>query len=328
MLARAPSRRAEETLAMASLPGIHHVTAITGDAQRNVDFYAGLLGLRFVKRTVNFDDPGSYHLYYGDELGRPGSVMTFFVWPGTGAGRQGAGQVTATAFAVPGGSLGWWAERLRTAGVAIEPSGGRLGEQVLSLSDPDGIRLELVEPADADPREPWTGAGIPAGRAIRGFHSVALTVHSPGPTVRLLTETLGFRATVSESGRARFVTREPGGVVDVLARPGAPVGDTAAPGTVHHVAWRTPDDPEQLEWRATVVSAGYDVTPVLDRQYFHSIYFREPGGVLFEIATDRPGFTVDEPADRLGTMLRLPARLEPLRPELEQRLPPFTVPVA
>jgi glyoxalase family protein len=293
-----------------------------------VDFYAGLLGLRFVKKTVNFDDPGSYHLYYGDELGRPGTCLTFFVWPGANGGRQGAGQVTTTAFAVPAGALGWWAERLGSAGVAVEPAASRLDERVLAFADPDGIRLELVEPATADPREPWAGAGIPAERGIHGFHSVALTVHSPEATVRLLTDTLRFRAAGSEGGRDRFATGQPGGLVDVLARPGVPAGDTAAPGTVHHVAWRTPDDDQQLEWRAAVVAAGHDVTPVLDRQYFHSIYFREPGGVLFEIATDTPGFTVDEPADRLGTSLRLPPRLEPLRHELEQRLPGFTVPAA
>jgi glyoxalase family protein len=312
---------------MATLPSIHHVTAITGDAQRNVDFYVGLLGLRLVKKTVNFDDPTSYHLYYGDELGRPGSAMTFFVWPGAPRGRQGPGQVLATSFSVPPGSLHWWAARLRAAGAGVEEAEPRLGDDVLPFADSEGMRLELVAPARPDPREPWTGGAVPAGRAIRGFHSVTLSLAGQEETARLLADTLGFRAGPAARDRARFETGEVGGVVDLRSMPDAPPGEIAA-GTVHHVAWRTPDDASQLEWREVVAAAGYDVTPVLDRQYFHSIYFREPGGVLFEIATDVPGFTVDEPADRLGTSLRLPPRLEPLRAELEPRLPPFTVPAA
>jgi len=310
---------------MASLPGIHHVTAITGDAQRNVDFYVGVLGLRLVKRTVNFDDPSSYHLYYGDELGRPGSAMTFFVWPGAPRGRQGPGQVGVTAFAVPPGSLDWWGQRLEDAGADVDPTEERLGDMVLGFADPEGMRLELVAPAQPDPREPWRAGPVPAEHAIRGFHSVTLSLAGYEETARLLTSTLGFRPVATGGPRARYDTGEPGGVVDVLAQPDAPVGLTSS-GTVHHVAWRTPDDASQLEWREEVARAGYDVTPVLDRQYFHSIYFREPGGVLFEIATDVPGFTVDESADRLGAELRLPQRLEPLRAELELRLPPFTVP--
>lgn len=310
---------------MALLPGIHHVTAITGDAQRNVDFYVGLLGLRLVKKTVNFDDPGSYHLYYGDELGRPGSVMTFFVWPGGPRGRQGPGQVGATAFSVPAGSLAWWADRLEAAGARVERPVRRLGDEVVGFADPDGMRLELVAPARPDPRQPWAGGPVPEERAVCGFHSVTLGLVGQAETARLLTDTLGFRPAGADGPRARFTTGEAGGVVDLLAQPDAPAGETAA-GTVHHVAWRTPDDPSQLEWRETVAGAGCDVTPVLDRQYFHSIYFREPGGVLFEIATDLPGFTVDEPVERLGSALRLPRRLEPLRAELEVRLPAFTVP--
>jgi glyoxalase family protein len=310
---------------MASLPGIHHVTAITGDAQRNVDFYVGLLGLRLVKKTVNFDDPGSYHLYFGDEVGRPGSVMTFFVWPGAAAGRSGTGQVTSTAFAVPAGSLDWWAARLREGGAPAGSVEARMGDPVLPFVDPDGARLELVAPTRPDPREAWAGGTVPAEHGIRGFHSVTLSLTAVEETAGLLTGTLGFRPAGGDASRARFETGEVGGVVDLLARPGAAGGETA-PGTVHHVAWRTPDDPSQLAWREVVAGAGYDVTPVLDRQYFHSIYFREPGGVLFEIATDVPGFTVDEPADRLGDALRLPPRLEPLRPELEQLLPAFSVP--
>jgi glyoxalase family protein len=310
---------------MAILHGIHHVTAITADAQRNVDFYVGLLGLRLVKKTVNFDDPTSYHLYYGDELGRPGSAMTFFVWPGAPRGRQGPGQVTATAFSVPPGSLGWWARRLRAAGAAVDEPESRLGDGVLPFADPEGMRLELVAAARPDSREPWTGGTVPAERAIRGFHSVTLSLIGHEETARLLAGTLGFLAGPATPDRVRFVTGETAGIADLRSVPDAPPGTIAA-GTVHHVAWRTPDDDSQLAWHEVVAAAGYDVTPVLDRQYFHSIYFREPGGVLFEIATDVPGFTFDEPAGRLGSTLRLPPRLEPLRAELELRLPPFTVP--
>ncbi|HYW26146.1 MAG TPA: ring-cleaving dioxygenase [Terriglobales bacterium] len=310
---------------MAILHGIHHVTAITGDAQRNVDFYVGLLGLRLVKKTVNFDDPTSYHLYYGDELGRPGSVMTFFVWPGAPRGRQGPGQVTTIAFSVPQGSLDWWATHLRAAGVPAGEAGSRLGDELLAFADPEGMLLELVAPARPDTRPAWTGGTVPAEQAIRGFHSVTLSLIGEEETARLLSGTLGFRPGPATAERARFETGDAAGVVDLRSLPDAPPGVTAA-GTVHHVAWRTPDDATQLTWRDLLAEAGFDVTPVLDRQYFHSIYFREPGGVLFEIATDVPGFTFDEPAAHLGTALRLPPRLEPLRSELEQRLPPFTVP--
>jgi len=312
---------------MATLPGIHHVTAITADAQRNVDFYVGLLGLRLVKKTVNFDDPTSYHLYYGDELGRPGSAMTFFVWPGAPRGRQGPGQVLVTAFSVPAGSLDWWVARLRAAGADVGEPESRLNDGVLPLADPEGMRLELVAPARLDPRPPWAGGPVPAEHGIRGFHSVTLSLAGEEETVRLLTGTLGFRAGAKAGDRARFETGDVGGIVDLLPMPDAPPGEVAA-GTVHHVAWRTPDDASQLAWRDAVAGAGYDVTPVLDRQYFHSIYFREPGGVLFEIATDGPGFTFDEPVAELGSSLRLPPRLEPLRAELELRLPPFSVPAA
>ncbi len=312
-----------------TLPGIHHVTAITGDAQQNVDLYVGVLGLRMVKKTVNFDDPGSYHLYFGDELGRPGTVMTFFVWPGAARGRAGTGQVTATAFSIPRGSVQHWRERLEAADVPVRGPEPRLGDEVLTLADPDGMRLELVAPARPDGRQPWAGGPVPVEHAIRGFHSVTLTLGGYEETARLLTGILGFGALGEESGRYRFAPEdgEPGGTVDLLSLPDAPAGITAA-GTVHHVAWRTPDDERQLAWRKTVAQAGFDVTPVIDRSYFHSIYFREPGGVLFEVATDGPGFTVDEPADRLGASLLLPPRLEPIRRELELRLPAFDVPGA
>lgn len=307
------------------LRGIHHVTAVTSDPQRNVDFYAGVLGLRFVKKTVNFDDPGSYHLYYGDDVGHPGSIMTFFAWPGASRGRQGTGQLTVTSFSIPQDSVGFWLGRLRAHGIAIDP-GTRFDEEVLSFTDPDGLRLELVAAA-ADDRSPPERGPVDPGHAIRGFHAVTLSLASPEPTADLLTETMGFHALQEHGNRLRFEAdpRGPAGVVDLLALPGEREGIVSA-GTVHHVAWRTPDDDQQLAWREEVVGRGFQVTPVIDRHYFHSIYFREPGGVLFEIATDPPGFTVDEDATQLGSRLKLPPWLEPKRPEVERRLPPISLP--
>jgi glyoxalase family protein len=219
------------------------------------------------------------------------------------------------------------AARLREAGLDVGDPESRFGDGVLPFADPEGMPLELVAPALPDPREAWAGGPVPAEHGIRGFHSVILSLPGNEDTARLLTDTLGFRAGPAAGDRARFETGAAGGVADLRAMPDAAPGLVAA-GTVHHVAWRTPDDASQLDWRDVVIGAGYDVTPVLDRQYFHSIYFREPGGVLFEIATDVPGFTMDEPAEALGSSLRLPPRLEPLRAELELRLPPFTVPAA
>jgi glyoxalase family protein len=309
------------------LPGIHHVTAITGDPQANVDFYAGLLGLRLVKKTVNFDDPDSYHLYYGDRAGHPGTIMTFFAWPGAPRGRQGTGQVTATSFSVPEDSLDYWQRRLADRGIDAGAPEPRFDEPVLAFEDPDGIRLELVG-AD-DPRQPWREGPVPEEHAIRGFRGVTSSVAREEATARLLTETLGFQPVGRERGRSRFVASGagPAAIVDLLEQPELAPGETAA-GTVHHVAWRTPDEAQQLEWQRIVRSAGGHVTPVLDRTYFRSIYFREPGGVLLEIATDPPGFTVDEAEAELGSGLMLPSWHEPRRAEIERHLPPLVSPVA
>lgn len=310
---------------MASLAGIHHVTAITADAQRNLDFYCGTLGLRFVKKTVNFDDPNAYHLYYGDELGRPGTLMTFFVWPGAVFGRQGAGQVTATCFTVPSGSVDFWAERLEAHDTPVEGRGRRFGEEVLTFRDPDGLLLELAGTDSVAGVEPWSQGPVPPEHAVRGLFGVTLTVTGFERSARLLTETMGFEATGKEGDRYRFrASSGPARVVDLLSLPDAPSGLVSA-GTVHHVAFRTPDPEEQLGWRQALSTAGLDVTPVLDRVYFRSIYFREPAGVLFEIATDGPGFTFDEAPEELGSHLRLPPWLEPRRPEFELRLPPIRV---
>ncbi|MPZ89785.1 MAG: ring-cleaving dioxygenase [Nitriliruptorales bacterium] len=307
--------------------GLHHVTAIAGDPQRNVEFYLDVLGLRLVKRTVNFDAPDTYHLYYGDEVGHPGTILTFFPWPGAPRGRRGTGQTTTVAFSVPESSLGYWAERVRASGATMSTPHTREGEDVLVLLDPDGLQLELVAHPDADPRPPWEAGPVPAERAIRGLDHVALSEMGYEMTAGLLVDQLGFRLSREDGNRFRFDVGEggPGARVDVLCQPDAPRGLVAA-GTVHHVAWRAPDDPVQLDWRARLVEQGLDVTPVLDRQYFHSIYFREPGGVLFEIATDPPGFTKDEPVERLGQALRLPPWLESERSWIERQLPELKVP--
>jgi catechol 2,3-dioxygenase-like lactoylglutathione lyase family enzyme len=305
--------------------GIHHVTAICSDAQENINFYCKLLGLRLVKLTVNFDDPGAYHLYYGDEVGRPGSVLTFFAWPGARQGRNGTGQINVTAFSVAADSLSYWQQRLQEYGIATEQT-SRFGEAVLSFQDPDGMQLELVASA-FDERAPWQTSPIPAEYSIRGFHSATMCEEGYERTAQLLTETMGFRLVAQEDNRFRYETGDgsPGALLDVLCQPDAPRGQVAV-GNVHHIAWRVPDDEAQVQWRAEIASLGYNISPVMDRTYFHSIYFREPGGVLFEIATDSPGFTVDEAAAELGTHLKLPPPLEPHRARIEMVLPPVNLP--
>jgi glyoxalase family protein len=307
------------------IEGIHHVTALASDPQANVDFYTGTLGLRLVKKTVNFDDPGTYHLYYGDETGNPGTIMTFFPWPLARRGTRGAGQATVTSFSVPQGSLGYWTERLERQGVLFESPRERFDEEVMTLFDPDGLQLELVARA-GDPRAPWEGGPVPAEHAVRGFEGTTLTEWNPEITSELLTGTLGFRPVAQSGDRFRFEVGAggPGTRVDVVAAPAAGRGRISA-GTVHHVAWRVSDGAEQEAWRQKIAEDGLYVTPILDRQYFRSIYFREPGGVLFEIATDPPGFTWDEPVESLGSGLKLPPWLEPERQRIESVLPPVEV---
>jgi catechol 2,3-dioxygenase-like lactoylglutathione lyase family enzyme len=305
--------------------GIHHITAIAADPQTNVDFYTGLLGLRLVKVTVNFDDPGSYHFYYGDGLGTPGTILTFFAWPGAWQGRHGNGQVTVTSFAIPQGALAFWRDRLMAKDVAVDDSQERFGQKVLSLTDGDGLQLGLIETATADPSRAWTKSGIPAEFAIRGFHSATLSETGYQRTAALLTDQMGFRLSGQEQNRFRYEVDKGGAgkTVDVLCAPDNREGRVAA-GTVHHIAWRTPDDAQQREWLAEVGRLGYNVSPVMDRVYFHSIYFREPGGILFEIATDSPGFAIDESPEQLGTALQLPPWLEAQRARIEAALPPIT----
>lgn len=305
------------------ITGIHHVTAIASDPQRNIDFYAGLLGLRLVKKTVNFDDPSAYHLYYGDEKGSPGSIVTFFYWPGHEArGRRGSGQTTALVFSAPAGSLSYWAERLQRNGVAAERK-TRFGEEVLSFADPDGIPVEIVEIAQ-DPRAGWTGAGIPREHALRGLHTAELTVGFAAPTEALLSIEMGFRLVHREGNRARFEAG-PGGsgrYADVIEDSKLPRG-TGGSGTIHHIAWSVPDDETELAKQTELQKSGYQVSPVMDRDYFHSIYYRERGGILFEIATETPGFAVDEAPEALGTGLKLPKQFTRLRARIEAILPPL-----
>jgi glyoxalase family protein len=314
-------------MATNAITGFHHLTAIVGDPQQNVDFYTGVLGQRLVKRTINFDDPETYHLYYGDEVGTPGTIMTFFPWPNAPRGSRGTGQVIDISFSIPADSIAYWTSRLAEHGVAFTGPTSRFGDQVISFLDPHGLSLELIAAQKHDARTGWTLGPIPVEYAIRGFYSVTLAERDQMRTAGMLTDTLGFRFLGQEGDRFRYVMGEggPGATVDVLSLPDQPRGRIAV-GTVHHVAWRAEDDAEQLAWRQRLLDSTTDVTPVLDRQYFHSIYFHEPGGVLFEIATVPPGFAIDEPVEELGTHLKLPPWLEPRRAELERVLLPIQLP--
>jgi glyoxalase family protein len=307
------------------LTGLHHITAIAGNPRRNVAFYTGTLGLRLIKRTVNFDDPSTYHLYYGDHVGTPGSVLTFFPWAGIRRGRPGTGQAYATAFAVPAGSLNFWRTRLLAHGVTPSAITRRFGDEVISFQDPDGLVLELIASAESDTRTAPSHPEVSAAQGIRGFHSVTLAVAAAAPTAALLTQVMGYRATANADHRTRFSVAGggPGTYVDLLVDPKLPRGTSGA-GTVHHIAFRTPDDATQASALASLQELNLGVSPVMDRNYFHSIYYREPAGILFEIATDQPGFTIDEPHATLGTALKLPAQYESQRAAIEAHLPPLT----
>ncbi len=305
-----------------SMTGIHHVTAISGDPAATVRFYRDTLGLRLVKQTVNFDDPGTHHLYFGDRTGTPGSILTFFPFPDGRKGRVGSGQAAVTGLAVPLASIAWWTERLGARGVQFDAPVGRFDERVIAMRDPDGMLIELVGTAAYAAIPAWDGAGIPAEHAIRGLHGVVIWSDGEAPgTEELLMQQLGFTLADTASGTRRFRgTAAVGGVVDIRRTDGFWRG-AGGVGTVHHVAFRAADAAAQLEVRSAIEQAGHQVTPVLDRQYFTSVYFREPGGVLFEVATDTPGFLVDEPEETLGTALKLPPWLESQRDEIAAALP-------
>ncbi len=307
--------------------GIHHITAIAGDPQRSLDFYAGTLGMRLVKLTVNFDDPGSYHLYFGDELGLPGSILTFFPWPGGRPGRQGTGQIGTVSLAIPSGSLGYWVERLLTHGVAYEGPTPRFDEQVLAFKDPDGMLLELVATPRVNGVEPWREGPVPAEHAVRGIHGATIWEDGDTGSADFLTGTLGLRLAGEDGARLRFESPSTGAgsVVDLRRVPGFWRG-AGGVGTVHHVAFRAASAEAQLAKRNEIERLGIEITPVVDRQYFQSVYFREPGGVLFEIATDPPGMTLDESPAELGSRLRLPPWYESKREQIERSLPPLRLP--
>jgi glyoxalase family protein len=306
--------------------GLHHVTATVDEAQADLDFCRALLGLRLVKKTVNFDNHHVYHFYYGNELGEPGTIWTTFPYKGHGvrAGLKGAGQVLDTAFSVPVGSLEFWRSRFLRAGVAFNDAAARFDQPVVAFNDPSGLRFELIAD-DRDSRSPWTGAIDPDG-AIRGLHSVTMMVHEAAPTVDFMTAVLGYSIVARDGNRTRLAAGGdgPGHRIDVVAEPGAPRAVNGI-GTVHHVAMAIGSDDEQVTLRSDLVARGIGVTDVRDRCYFRSIYFREPGGVLFEVATIAPGFTTDEDRRSLGGALKLPPWEEAHRPSIERHLPPITL---
>ena len=307
------------------ITGLHHVTAIASDPQRNLDFYTEVLGLRFVKRTINFDDPGTYHFYFGDDSGSPGTILTFFPWPHARRGHAGAGEVTHTAFSIPAGSIAYWEKRLREKGVLVERTGTRFSgtEDVLTLADTDGMKIELVAHAEA-PRVIASRYGdVPDEHALRGFFGVTLLERSLEKTAETM-KMLGFEPAAADGNRTRFVSptgTSLGNHIDVVVDPNAGYGRPGA-GSVHHIAYRAKDDAAQLAWLEEI-GKHLQVTPVQDRTYFHSIYFREPGGVLFELATDTPGFGIDETPETLGEALRIPSWFEPQRAAIEARLAPI-----
>lgn len=302
--------------------GLHHITAIAGKAKTNYDFYTKVLGLRFIKKTVNFDDPNTYHFYYGNENGDPGTILTFFPWEGIQSGRRGTRQVTEIGYSVPAGSLEFWQKRLDDHHVIYNKVAEKFGEQYLTFLDPDGLKFELTVAKVEDQRTAWTTDDINAERAIRGFHHVTITSNKIAKTAEVLTEILGYHLQEQVVNRSRFITGNVpnAAIVDLVEAPGEAAGHVAG-GSVHHIAFRVKDEATLMYYRDKIAAKGLNITEKIDRNYFYSLYFREPGGVLFEIATDNPGFTVDEAKDALGTHLMLPEQYEQHRAEIEQILP-------
>jgi glyoxalase family protein len=302
--------------------GLHHITAIAGEAQRNYDFYTKVLGLRLVKKTVNFDDPGTYHFYYGDEVGSPGSILTFFPWEGIQKGRVGTGMATEIGYSVPNGSLDFWKNRFNELKIKHGEINQRFGEQYLPFEDPDGLLLNLVVPTSEDDRKQWITNEVKEDAATKGFHSIVLTVKKAEPTAKILTDIFSYKLLTQEGNRYRFITdaNATANIVDIVEDPNGNYGHNAG-GTNHHVAFRAKDDKIMMEFREKVKSAGLNITEKIDRNYFYSLYFREPNGVLFEIASDNPGFAVDESVNDLGTHLMLPSQYEEYRKRIEEWLP-------
>ncbi len=302
--------------------GLHHITAISGNAKRTLEFYTKILGLRLVKKTVNFDDPGTYHFYFGDKKGTPGSILTFFPWQGIRQGTAGTGMATEIGYSVPLDSLGFWSDRLKHYQVKHDEIEEKFGEKYLSFRDPDGLKIKLVAPLVADNRKAWETDEVKAATATKGFHSVTLMLKNVTPTAKILTDILGYQLTSQDGNDYRFTTDavENASIVDIIEAPSVAHGVVAG-GTNHHVAFRVKDDTILMNYREKIERFGLNITPKIDRDYFFSLYFREPGGVLFELATDNPGFTRDEPLSELGTHLKLPRQYEDSRKEIEKVLP-------
>lgn len=302
--------------------GIHHITAIAGYAKRNYDFYTRVLGLRFIKKTVNFDDPKTYHFYFGDEVGTPGTILTFFPWEGIPRGKQGSGMPTEIGYSVPDKSLDFWTERFKECYVKVTGTGVRFGEQYLTFEDPDGLPLSLIIPKKVDIRKPWETEEVKADAATRGFHNITLTLKSIKETAAVLTDIFEYEFAAQEGNRFRYITPhvENAAIVDLIEAPNEPRTGNSG-GTVHHVAFRVKDEKVLMEFREKVLAKGLNITQKIDRNYFFSLYFREPGGVLFELATDNPGFSVDENISELGKNLKLPQQYEASRKEIEAVLP-------
>ena len=302
--------------------GLHHITAIAGDAKRNLEFYTKILGQRLVKKTVNFDDPQTYHFYYGNETGTPGSILTFFPWQNVRKGYNGSGMATGIGYSVPNNSLEFWADRFKQFNVKHHEVEERFGEKYLAFEDPDGLKIEFIVPEIIDERKSWETNEITGTVATKGFHSVTLTVKNMAPTASILTEIFGYKLLKHEGNRYRFITDaiENASIVDIIEAPHLAAGLNAG-GTNHHVAFRVKDEKTQMEFREKILSRGLNITPKIDRDYFFSMYFREPGGILFELATENPGFEVDEPVSELGNHLKLPKQYESARTEIEKVLP-------
>ncbi|MBT1703949.1 ring-cleaving dioxygenase [Chryseosolibacter indicus] len=302
--------------------GIHHITAIAGNAKRNHDFYTKVLGLRLVKKTVNFDDPGTYHFYFGDEVGTPGTILTFFPWEGITKGRTGTGMATEIGYSVPDKSLDFWIEHFKKHNVSVLQQGKRFGEDYISITDPDGLHLNLIIPSKTDTRKPWETNEVNGAVATRGFHSIALTLKDIKRTAEILTDIFDYKLVAEEGNRFRFQTEAiaNASIVDLIHAPHE-LPAVNAGGTIHHIAFRVKDENTLMAFREKIVGKGLGITPKIDRNYFFSLYFREPGGVLFELATDNPGFDIDERVSELGTNLKLPAQYEQHRAEIEKVLP-------